>query len=98
MTMTNKEIWKGEPSIYGVIDDDVEARRWTNASRDCYMRKCKCGGCSIEKIFRQSREESPLDVGPEYRCRCKAVVVKLIRTIGLPDVNTDYSNDTLADD
>lgn len=94
--MVDKEV-RDEPSIYGVIDDKVEARRWTNISRDCYIRKCKCNGCPNEKFFRQSREENPQQLGLEYRCRCKAVVVKLIRTIGLPDVNANYNSDILDD-
>lgn len=93
--MVDREVWD-EPSIYGVVDDKIKARHWTSVSKDCYKRRCKCSGCPIEKFFRQSREANKL--GLEYRCRCKAVVVKLIRTIGLPDVNVNYNGDILEED
>ena len=88
--MVDKEVYD-EPRIYGVLDDKVEARRWTNESRDCYLRKCKCRGCANEKFFRESRQDNP-QLGLGYRCRCKAVVVKLIRNIGLPETNVDYNS------
>lgn len=88
--MVDREVYDG-PHIYGVLDDKVEARRWTNESRDCFKRNCRCVGCPNEAFFRKSREDNP-QLGLMYRCRCKAVVVKLIRTVGFPDVNKDYNN------
>lgn len=95
--MVDREIWK-EARIYGVLDDRVEARRWTSISRDCYNRRCRCEGCPYEAFFRKSREEHPTQLGIGYRCRCKAVVVKLIRTIGLPDLNANYNDSDITEE
>ena len=47
-------------------------KKWTQSSKDCYKRGCRCNGCIYQKLL-----SSP--------CRLKETVIDLVREFGAPE-------------
>ena len=50
---------------------DCKVEKWTDISKLCYKRKCKCEGCYYNKYL-------------DSKCQMKHSVIKLIKVFGIP--------------
>ena len=48
-----------------------KVEKWTDISKLCYKRKCKCKGCYYNKYL-------------DSKCQMKYSVIKLIKVFGIP--------------
>lgn len=61
--------------VMGKANKNIAAvRRWTEISKDCYKRGCRCSGCYYNQFF-----EHP------NKCQMKASVLELVRVLGKPE-------------
>ena len=63
---------------YNVSCCETISKKWTPTAIDCYRLGCNCSKCNLYKIY---FSESI------YKCQMKTVVLKLVRTIGIPDLS-----------
>ena len=62
---------------YNVSCSETLAKNWTPTAIDCYKLGCKCSKCNLYKLYFKDSI---------FKCKMKEVVIELVRTIGLPDL------------
>ena len=55
-----------------------DIRRWTQISKECYMRGCICKGCPVYETYFKDKPKS-------QQCQVKTAVIETVRRLGITD-------------
>ena len=69
---------------YNVSCCETISKKWTPTAVDCYEMGCNCSKCNLYKIYFSKSN---------YKCQMKYTVLKLVRTIGIPE---DLKNEKMS--